>query len=226
MTTDTSSTRASDDLSPREVVLRTLRDSSEPRTIVDLAEQLGVHPNTVRFHLESLVGASRVERVATSRTGRGRPPTAYVATVGMDPAGPTSYRFLAALLTSQLTERSPDPAGEARALGHRWSTASDASAQPRAASRDEAITTVVAELADLGFAPEPAGGASVEIRLRHCPFLALVAGNAEVICSLHLGLMQGAFAALDASVTVDKLEPFVQPDLCVARLISREAVSP
>lgn len=42
--------------------------------------------------------------------------------------------------------------------------------------------------------------------------------HAQVVCPIHLGLMQGAMAAWDAPVTVNRLEPFAEPDLCVAHL--------
>jgi predicted ArsR family transcriptional regulator len=89
-------------------------------------------------------------------------------------------------------------------------------------------------LTDLGFAPvEPSSPRAATIGLRHCPFLELVIGGdarpgadgetgpgayGTVICSLHLGLMQGALAALGGPLTVDRLEPFAEPDLCVAHL--------
>jgi hypothetical protein len=44
----------------------------------------------------------------------------------------------------------------------------------------------------------------------------------DVICSLHLGLMQGALARLRAPLGADKLVPFVEPGLCVAQLTARE----
>ena len=74
-------------------------------------------------------------------------------------------------------------------------------------------------LAELGFEPEPADGRRTrEIRLRHCPFQNLAEQHGEVICSVHLGLMPGALTAMRAPVTVDRLDPFVEPDLCVAHL--------
>ena len=41
-------------------------------------------------------------------------------------------------------------------------------------------------------------------------------------CALHLGLMRGALARMRAPVTADRLDPFVEPSLCVARLTERE----
>jgi predicted ArsR family transcriptional regulator len=95
----------------------------------------------------------------------------------------------------------------------------DQSTRRGAATRTEALTRVIGALTELGFEPEPPGGGRTrEIRLRHCPFLDLVDEHADVICSLHLGLMQGALAALNGPVAVDRLDPFVEPDLCVAHL--------
>jgi predicted ArsR family transcriptional regulator len=39
-----------------------------------------------------------------------------------------------------------------------------------------------------------------------------------VVCPIHLGLMQGALEAWNAPVTVDRLEAFVEPDLCLAHI--------
>lgn len=214
-------------LTRRDLVLQKLRESSGPRTIVSLADELGVHPNTVRFHVDSLISSGRVERFLGPTAGVGRPPARYRVAVGMNPNGPTNYRMLAAVLTGHLIDSSSDPARTATSLGRTWGRrliGSDATAAnvpapdiaPSAGS--SAVSRVVGVLEDLGFEPEPVAVDAREIRLRHCPFLDLVAANAKAICSLHLGLMQGAFASLDAQVTVDRLDPFVRPDLCVATL--------
>jgi len=80
-------------------------------------------------------------------------------------------------------------------------------------------TELVELLAELGFEPEPPDGPRTrEIRLRHCPFQNLAEQHGDVICSVHLGLMQGALTAMRAPVAVDRLDPFVEPDLCVAHL--------
>ena len=39
-----------------------------------------------------------------------------------------------------------------------------------------------------------------------------------VVCSLHLGMLQGALAKMRAPVTADQMEAFAEPSLCVARL--------
>jgi len=205
----------------RDVILQMLRTSSEPRSITSLAHELDVHPNTIRFHIDALLRAGRVEQVLGDSPGRGRPPILFRASRRMDPTGPTNYRLLAGILTGYVAS-SPDAAGIAAQLGRSTSPALVASStQDRAPSKTRAVTELVELLAELGFEPEPAEGRRTrEIWLRHCPFQNLAEQHGEVICSVHLGLMQGALTAMRAPVTVDRLDPFVEPDLCVAHLAS------
>jgi hypothetical protein len=70
------------------------------------------------------------------------------------------------------------------------------------------------------------------IRLRGCPVRDLARAHPEVGCAIHLGLLQGlldhATAAGGQPDKPDKgdqglsarLEPFVEPELCIARLIA------
>ena len=203
----------------RDVILQLLRASAKPRSITSLAEELGVHPNTVRFHIGGLLRADRVEQVLGDSVGRGRPPVLFRASRRMDPTGPTNYRLLAGILTGYVAG-SPDAAALAAQLGRSTSPALvPPSAQGRTPSKSRAVTELVELLAELGFEPESADGRRTrEIRLRHCPFQSLAEQHGEVICSVHLGLMQGALTAMRAPVTVNRLDPFVDPDLCVAHL--------
>lgn len=215
--------------SRRDAVLDVLRGADEPMSIVEVAERLDVHPNTVRFHLAALEERGRVERATSPTTSPGRPALRFRAGRGMDPDGPRSYRVLAELLVSSLAEgpRTRERSLEAgRAWGRRTATASG----PRPRSRRAVIRRLVALLADLGFAPESRiEGGEQQIMLRHCPFLELVDQRRDVICPVHLGLMQGSLAELgektgeteksgETGVTVEALEPFVEPDLCLAHL--------
>jgi predicted ArsR family transcriptional regulator len=60
--------------------------------------------------------------------------------------------------------------------------------------------------------------------LRHCPFLDLTSTASRIVCPVHLGLMQGAMEQLDPTMSVRNLQPFAEPDLCVAHLVQRAAV--
>ncbi|MDG5482001.1 helix-turn-helix transcriptional regulator [Mycolicibacterium gadium] len=205
----------------RDVILALLRASVEPRSISSIADELGVHPNTVRFHIDALLRAGRVEQVLGDSAGRGRPPTLFRASRRMNPTGPTNYQLLAGVLTGYVS-REPDAADIAAQLGRSTGPALVAAdTQGRAATRTRAVADLVELLAELGFEPEPVDGRRArEIRLRHCPFQSLAEQHGEVTCSLHLGLMQGALNAMRAPVSVDRLDAFVEPDLCVAHLVS------
>jgi predicted ArsR family transcriptional regulator len=209
------------------LIVAMLRASTQPMTVVDIAENLRVHPNTVRFHLDSLVDTGRVERLLGDSNGPGRPPVVYQMSRAMDRNGPTNYRLLATMLTAHLAASARNPAKMATDLGRTWGPSIVDVAGVRARStKTQALSDMVDVLADLGFEPEPHRGTrTTQIRLRHCPFLDLVDEHADVVCSLHLGLMQGAFAALKAPVTAERLEPFVEPDLCVAHLAPSNATT-
>jgi predicted ArsR family transcriptional regulator len=77
-----------------------LRASTQPRSITSMAEEMGLHPNTIRFHLDALVRTGRVEQLVGETTGPGRPPVLFRASRRMDPAGPTNYRLLANIMTT------------------------------------------------------------------------------------------------------------------------------
>ncbi len=191
-------------------------------SIIEVADQLGVHPNTVRFHLDSLLGDGQVEQVEADRKGPGRPPLMFQAVRQMDRGGPRHYRMLAEILAMGFAADA-DPTAKAvaagRAWGHRAESEGESGPEPAASSAEEAIERLVDVLDDLGFAPEVrSSDEGQQVGLRHCPFLELAETPNNVVCPVHLGLMQGALETWSAPVTVDRLEPFVEPDLCLAHL--------
>ncbi|MEO6606305.1 MAG: helix-turn-helix domain-containing protein [Aeromicrobium sp.] len=203
----------------RQAVLDTLKSTEEPMSIVEIARHLQVHTNTVRFHLESLVRDGRVEQVDQAPVTPGRPPLMFRALRAMDPSGPRSYQALADALATRMSAK-PDVTGEAMRAGIRWGARL---AVERASSHNEhdlpAIEHLLAILNGLGFSPENRTmDERPQIKLHHCPFLDLIPEHQDVICPLHLGLMQGAMSAMGAELTVDRLEPFAEPDLCLAHM--------
>jgi predicted ArsR family transcriptional regulator len=197
----------------RSHVLDLLRRSAAGLRIEELAEQSGLHVNTLRFHLSRLVAEGLVHRRAEPRTGPGRPRLTYVA-----PARPDlgrdkrDYRLLAGLLTEMLVDAVPDAPARAAALGRAWGASLMAEAPEPAG---DPMGRLVEVLADTGFAPEVN---AEEIRLRHCPFLEVAEQHPAIVCSLHRGLMDGVLTALDAPLRTERLVPFAEPAACVARL--------
>ncbi|MBV8348339.1 MAG: helix-turn-helix domain-containing protein [Mycolicibacterium sp.] len=201
----------------RDDVLAALRAAATPLSINEIAERLAVHPNTVRFHLEALVKTGQAEYAEVDHAKPGRPPLMFRAVPGMDPGGPRHYRMLASIFADAIAS-APDPVARAVAAGRAWAEQLTGAAD--APSRRQAIDRLTALLTDWGFAPEKRSKPTKlgEIGLRSCPFLELARTRRDVVCAVHLGLMQGALSGWDAPITVHALTPFAEPDLCVAHL--------
>jgi predicted ArsR family transcriptional regulator len=201
-------------------VLEVLRAAGEPVAVQDVAERSGLHRNTARFHLDGLVDAGLAEREAEDRNLPGRPRIVYRATASNAAAGQRSYRLLAEMLTSLVADVLPEPDRAALTAGEAWGRyLADRSAPSKRIDAAEGVRRLSAVLADLGFAPGEAGDpAKLVIPLRHCPFREIAEQHREVVCSLHLGLMRGVLAEVRAPLVADRLEPFVQPSLCLAHL--------
>lgn len=199
----------------RVQVLRLLRNADRPLEVTEVAERLGVHANTVRFHLEALIDNGQVEHTTAERGTPGRPARLYRPVPGMDPMGPRSYRVLAEALTASLAGES-DPGCRAVEAGRSWGRSRAAA---DTAGPADPVTLLVDLLEELGFAPELLPDTEgQQIGVHHCPFLELATARPEVVCPLHLGLMQGAMEAWGSPTTVQRLESFVKPDLCSAHL--------
>ena len=201
----------------RRDVLRVLRAASAPMSITAIADELGVHPNTVRFHLDTLISDGRVEHVEPDSKRPGRTPLMFRAIRQMDPEGPRHYLLLAEILAMSLAA-GRNPRAKALAAGRAWGKRVESPVpQGKKMSARESIDHLVDVLDELGFAPERRKSGGVQqVGLRHCPFLELAQTRANVVCPIHLGLMQGALASWHAPVAVDQLDAFVEPDLCLA----------
>lgn len=202
-------------------ILQALRFAPDELGVQELAEQVGLHTNTVRFHLERLVADGLVARRVEARSEPGRPRLAFTAIAGTGTHGDKrNYRLLADILASLVADAVPKAAAAATEAGRIWGRyLTDRPGPYRRTSEGESVTELLRVLDDIGFTPElvqPDGRR--EIWLRHCPFLEVATEHREVVCSVHLGLMQGALAEMRAPITADRLEPLVEPSLCVAGL--------
>ena len=54
--------------------------------------------------------------------------------------------------------------------------------------------------------------------MQHCPFGEVADTYRRIVCSVHLGLIQGALDELGGELEADDLTPFVRPGVCVAHL--------
>jgi predicted ArsR family transcriptional regulator len=205
----------------RRALLEALHDAPAPLSVRDLAGGLGLHPNSVREQLQRLQAAGLVRVTRAAPNGRGRPGLRYAAA----PQPEEPYRVLAGVLADQVAAL-PDAPAVWEAAGERWGQAAASAATSArggvgvagASPVPDPVGAVVGLLDDAGFAPEPAGPDDTEIRLRACPFLPLERHRIPVVCGIHLGFIKGALRELGSTRDAVDIEPFVRPDLCVARL--------
>jgi predicted ArsR family transcriptional regulator len=209
----------------RAHVLDLLRAAGSPAGVREIADRAGLHPNTARFHLDALVDAGLAARAPKPRTTPGRPSMAYRAVEGGGPAGRRRYRLLAEMLTSLIAGVMPKPGEAAAEAGREWGRYLTERPPPyQRPGVGEAVERLTATMAEIGFAPQAvAGRTQYQLRLRRCPFREVAENHQDVVCPLHLGLMQGALAQMRAPVTVDQLEPFAEPSLCIAYLATEQS---
>jgi predicted ArsR family transcriptional regulator len=190
----------------RAAVLEFIEAAEDVVRVEEIAEAVGLHPNTVRGHLDALLAAGRITRIADQRATRGRPHWLYSATAS------ASIRELARALDEELDRASaPDVA--------RLAAATWAEAGPEvtlADTIDAAVDLATHALTDFGFEAvrNPVGD---EITLRACPYAELV-NEHPVICDIHAELLGEVLARTSQPVTLASLDVFPRPGLCVAHL--------
>ena len=213
----------------RAAIMDSLRASDHPVPVSEVADAIGLHTNTARWHLDQLVDVGCVERIAESQGRRGRPRWLYkVATTstafpngGREPD--SGYRVLAEILADYLTSTQVDPTNAAISAGRTWGRRMVDSATP-SGSLDtvEATRRVITLLDKLGFSPDVVdldnSGEVKPITLRTCPFRDVAVAHPDVACSVHLGLMQGALVELGIPAAAARLQPHDTPRTCLATI--------
>ena len=180
-----------------------LAESGGAATTVELATQLGLHPNGVRTHLHRMADAGLVIRRRTPRP-RGRPRDEWALSPTANPGGEPPHAYAA--MARWLARASPaTPArlrsveAEGREIGRELAPAAGSS--PRQALEDT--------LTALGFQPEVTGnpGERLSCKLRNCPYRESVRANRDVVCSLHRGLTRGLLDRLAPEATLARFVP-------------------
>jgi hypothetical protein len=135
------------------------------------------------------------------------------------------YRDLAMMLAAGWDDTPAERTARARQAGRIAARPETRPQEPppadpaRGPTVTEAAATITEEFADRGFSPEMSQeGSTTVITLRSCPFQAVAQAHPEVVCALHLGLLQGTWEHLGAPAVHTTLHPFVRPGVCLARL--------
>lgn len=207
-------------------------------TAAELADVLGLHVTTARFHLDQLLAAGLLDSHFVRRGGAGRPAKKYLpaggdlgeAAGGQAPPG-EPYQVLATLLTTSVVAGEEDGLSPEEA-GRQWVRQRTAAAAPAAQGEDvdrRLRTAVVDLLREWGYHAELSDGpreSELVVTLRDCPFLELARAHPAVVCGIHRGLLRGVLETageLDADVS---LRPFIDARTCQAVLTRHRQPAP
>lgn len=202
-------------------MLEALRDSGTGSTLSALSETTGLHPNTLREHLEALVNRGLARRHRATPHGRGRPAWLYqAAEPDLDATG-SEYAGLAATLAAHIHRTSANPRDDAVAAGRTWGQELARRSGPPERAGATAARRKVADLLDqVGFAPETDRRVTTA-RLTRCPLLETAKEFPDVVCGVHLGIVRGALEAYGTDSTRTDLQPFAEPGACRLELLTR-----
>jgi predicted ArsR family transcriptional regulator len=173
----------------RYAIYLELARSPRPLATADIAESLGLHPNTVRPHLERMRDVGLLETRPDTRGAVGRPQKLYslapeAPSLGLEPP---VFPMLARMLLDLAVDAgvAPESAADAgrsqgRALAHR-----------RLPSASGCVAATISMLDELGFDPASVSDdESTTVAFGHCPFADLARTSPDVVCSLHRGLLE------------------------------------
>jgi predicted ArsR family transcriptional regulator len=185
------------------IYLELLR-APRPLATAEIAEALGLHPNTVRPHLERMREVGLLDLEVGPRGDVGRPqhrysPAADAPALGLEPP----VMPLLARMVLRMAEQAGLGAADAAHVGRAQGSA-DAGPYTDAPSTIEAL---VDELDRLGFDPVVAddprhGDESAVLAFAHCPFGEVAHEHPELVCAIHRGLVEGFLDGMgDTTVT-------------------------
>ena len=222
------------DGAPRLDVLKALSDntryaiylelarSAVPLATADIAETLGLHPNTVRPHLERMREVGLLLVHVDARGTVGRPQHRYSLSPAAPSLGlePPSYPTLARMLARAAMNAGVDPSDAVEAGREQGELDGAAPANEGRPCLD----ALVDQLDRLGFDPAVVAdddSAEVTIGFMHCPFRDLAQANPDLVCSLHRGLVDGFVSAVGGG-RVTQFRSLVARDPCQVDLVVEE----
>ncbi|HEX9970279.1 MAG TPA: helix-turn-helix domain-containing protein, partial [Acidimicrobiales bacterium] len=173
----------------RYAIYLELARSTTALSTADIAERLGLHPNTVRPHLERMREASLLDVEVDSRGSVGRPQHRYSLASDAPSLGlePPTFPLLAGLLANVAAALNPPSEVVAEAgRDHGRHAGAQRAAAPTC------VAAVTDELAELGFDPAAGhDGRTTTIAFTRCPYRELAEAFPELVCNLHRGIVEG-----------------------------------
>jgi len=204
----------------RTHIIQILRDTKEPLSVVQVANMVGIHANTARFHLESLADAGLAARETEASGKPGRRRILYTGILpNQTHERAQGYRLLAQILTGTIASKCIALSDEMYEVGRQWGSYLTSRPAPfEKLDEAEIDQRVMDKLDALWFAPESVAGPRPHMLLHNCPFIDSARDAPHVVCRLHVGMMNGALEELRSTQRVIELESLVQAHLCRAWL--------
>lgn len=199
----------------------------------EIADHVGLHVTTVRWHLDRLEAAEVVTGHSERAGNAGRPRKVY-RTIEHDTEDTDrdhqSLYLLTGLLTKMVAERTDDHLLTPEEAGEQWARTHvpvDGQGEPAASAGEwiGKIGNLTDVLIEWGYNPEISTNGQIgnaEVRLAHCPFRDLARANPAVVCGIHRGLIRGTMQRLGENGTEVDLLPFADGDVCIAHLHNQE----
>ena len=200
----------------RTHIIQILRDSKEPLSVVQVADMVGIHANTARFHLESLVDAGLATRQSEVSSQPGRRRILYAGNLpNQTPERVQGYRLLAQILTGTIAARSQDGGAAMYEVGYQWGAYATTRPAPFEVLNEEQIDhRVMDKLDTLWFSAEFKQEPCPCLELHNCPFMDLARSAPGIICRMHVGMINGSLAELRSKQRVVEFHPLMGPALC------------
>ena len=200
----------------RRLILARLRRAKRAVSVQEMADELGLHENTIRGHLDGLVLSHHARRMSIPSIGRGRPSFGYEPLndfISQVELAAREYASLAIVLAKQLALASGNTKATAVSAGEKWAEVFRDSETNFSLGPLQVRKRVLDILKTLGFSPKADTKRNL-IRLELCPLLAAAREEPDVICSVHLGLIRGLVAQSGMKAGEVKLTQFAERGSC------------
>ena len=213
-------TGGSDRSGRRTHIIQLLRDAKTPLSAAEVADAVGIHVNTARFHLESLVDAGLASRESETRLQPGRRRILYSGTLpNQTHERAQGYRLLSQFLVAKIATSHPEMGPDMYEVGSQWGKYLTTRPDPSEVFTSEQLDQKLVEKLDaLWFAPELVHGPQPYLVLHNCPFYDSASRSPSVVCQLHVGMLNGSLEELRSSHRVTEILPRERPHLCRALL--------
>jgi predicted ArsR family transcriptional regulator len=202
----------------RTHIIQILRDTRTPLSVQEVAAKVGIHVNTARFHLESLVDAGMATRQTADRDSPGRPKVVYLGTLpNQTHERAQGYRLLAEILTTAIAQSDAHSGEWLYTVGQEWGRFLTTRLAPFETLEEHEIAgRLVDKLDALWFAPELAApsGQAPRLLLHNCPFIAPARQYPDVVCQLHAGMIDASLEEMRSTYRLERLRPQVTRHLC------------